>query len=90
MEMSALDNQPDIALAEIAPVLDPQWTPSRLPARRRRLRMRRELTDPWLRGVKPPAGGRLEIWDLRVSGLVLRITPAEGLAFLISAMTGVS
>ena len=36
--------------------------------------MRRELTDTWLRGVKPPASGRLEIWDTRVAGLVLRIT----------------
>lgn len=38
--------------------------------------MRRELTDAWLRGLEPPATGRLEVWDSRVSGLVLRLTPS--------------
>ena len=37
--------------------------------------MQRELTDAWLRTLAPPAVGRLEVWDKRVRGLVLRITP---------------
>jgi integrase len=34
-----------------------------------------QLTDAFLRSVKPPASGRLEISDLRCGGLTLRITP---------------
>ncbi len=49
--------------------------------------MRRELTDTWLRGVKPPASGRLEIWDTRVGGLVLRITPTGAATWSIRART---
>jgi integrase len=37
--------------------------------------MKRELTDAFLRGVEPPAEGRLELRDTKVPGLVLRITP---------------
>jgi integrase len=37
--------------------------------------MRRDLNDAWLRTVKPPASGRLELRDARVVGLVLRIGP---------------
>ena len=37
--------------------------------------MQRDISDPWLRGVKPPLSGRLEVWDSRVRGLVLRMTP---------------
>src|SRR5262249_22324868 len=33
------------------------------------------LTDAFVRSVKPPASGRLEISDLRCAGLALRITP---------------
>jgi hypothetical protein len=36
--------------------------------------MRRDITDAWLRGLKPPETGRLEIWDTREAGLVLRLT----------------
>jgi integrase len=36
---------------------------------------RRSLTDAFLRAVKPPAEGRLEIRDSDVKGLVLRMTP---------------
>lgn len=36
--------------------------------------MRRDLTDAYLRTVRPPASGRLELRDARVRGLVLRIT----------------
>src|SRR5215510_13579438 len=34
----------------------------------------RALTDAALRGIKPPATGRLEIADLRCAGLSFRIT----------------
>ncbi len=37
--------------------------------------MKRELNDAWLRSVKPPAAGRIEIRDTEVSALVLRVTP---------------
>ena len=36
--------------------------------------MRRDLSDAWLRALKPPISGRLELRDARVMGLVLRIT----------------
>ena len=36
--------------------------------------MKRDLTDTWLRALSPPAEGRLEIRDARVTGLVLRLT----------------
>jgi integrase len=38
--------------------------------------MQRDLTDAFLRTIKPPASGRMEIWDIRVRGLHLRMTPA--------------
>ena len=37
--------------------------------------MQRPLTDAFVRSVKPPASGRLEISDMRCVGLALRITP---------------
>jgi integrase len=37
--------------------------------------MQRDLTDAWLRSLALPATGRVEVWDKRVRGLVLRITP---------------
>ena len=49
--------------------------------------MQRELTDTWLRGQKPPASGRLEIWDTRVSGLALRITPTGAATWSYRART---
>jgi integrase len=36
--------------------------------------MQRQLTDAFLRSVKPPAAGRIEISDVRCAGLVFRIT----------------
>lgn len=36
--------------------------------------MRRPLTDAFLRTLKPPAAGRLEVWDDRTPGLCLRVT----------------
>ncbi len=38
--------------------------------------MQRDLTDAFLRTLKPPRSGRLEVWDARVRGLHLRLTPA--------------
>jgi integrase len=49
--------------------------------------MQRDLTDVWLRSVKPPESGRLEIWDTRVTGLVLRITPRGGATWCIRMRT---
>ena len=37
--------------------------------------MQRLLTAAFLRSVKPPASGRLEISDLRCAGLAFRVTP---------------
>jgi integrase len=37
--------------------------------------VQRPLTDAFVRSVKPPASGRLEISDMRCAGLALRITP---------------
>lgn len=39
----------------------------------------RELTDAYLRALKPPLSGRIELRDSRVRGLVLRLT-ANGIA----------
>jgi integrase len=37
--------------------------------------VQRPLTDAFVRSVKPPESGRLEISDMRCTGLALRITP---------------
>jgi len=37
--------------------------------------MRVELTDRFIRGLAPPAEGRLEVWDKHTQNLVLRLTP---------------
>jgi integrase len=49
--------------------------------------LRREITDVWLRGVRPPRTGRLEIWDARVIGLVLRVTPSGVASWSVRAVT---
>ena len=33
------------------------------------------MTDVWLRSLRPPTGARAEYRDARVTGLVLRVTP---------------
>jgi integrase len=38
--------------------------------------LRREITDVFLRNLDPPKTGRLEVWDTREAGLVLRLTPS--------------
>jgi integrase len=37
--------------------------------------LRKDISDVWLRSLAPPTSGRLEVWDTRVTGLVLRMTP---------------
>jgi integrase len=37
--------------------------------------MRVTLSDAWLRAVKPPPHGRIEVRDVKAPGLVVRITP---------------
>ena len=49
--------------------------------------MKRDLNDPWLRSQKPPETGRLEVWDTRVSGLVLRMTPGGVATWSVRART---
>jgi len=48
--------------------------------------MQREITDNWLRTVEIPTTGRLEIWDAKESGLVLRLT-AGGATWSVRART---
>jgi hypothetical protein len=38
--------------------------------------MRVELTDALIRTLRAPAGGRVEVWDKRCEGLVLRVSAA--------------
>lgn len=49
--------------------------------------MRREITDAWLRTLKPPATGRLEAWDTRAAGLALRLTPSGAATWSVRART---
>src|SRR4051794_17742013 len=47
--------------------------------------MRRELTDAFIRTIRPPPSGRLEIWDARATGLALRVTPSGMLSWSVRA-----
>ena len=49
--------------------------------------MQRNLTDAWLRTQQPPAQGRVEIWDSKVRGLVLRITAGGTFSWGVRART---
>ncbi len=49
--------------------------------------MQRDLNDACLRGLKPPERGRLEVWDTRVVGLVLRLTPTGAASWSVRART---
>jgi integrase len=49
--------------------------------------VKRDLNDAWLRGLKPPQAGRLEVWDTRVVGLVLRLTPSGAASWSVRART---
>jgi integrase len=43
--------------------------------------MRRELTDALIRTLRAPEGGRLEVWDTRCEGLVLRVAQSGRATF---------
>ncbi|GGC68903.1 integrase [Siccirubricoccus deserti] len=49
--------------------------------------MKRDLNDAWLRGLRPPEKGRLEVWDTRVGGLMLRLTPTGAATWSVRART---
>lgn len=49
--------------------------------------MRIELTDTMLRALRPPARGRLELWDATVRGLALRVTKAGVCTWSVRART---
>jgi integrase len=48
--------------------------------------MRRDLTDVFLRNLKPPQRGRSEIRDSKVRGLVLRMTPTGAATWSVRAL----
>jgi integrase len=48
--------------------------------------MKRELNDAWLRAVKPPAAGRLEVRDSVVRGLTFRITSGGTASWSVRAL----
>jgi integrase len=50
--------------------------------------MQRELTDGFIRTIRPPTAGRAEFWDTRVTGLALRVTPSGVMSWSIRARTG--
>src|SRR5215472_2922472 len=41
----------------------------------------RYVTDAWLRAVKPPATGRLEVRDSGVRGLIVRVTSSGAISY---------
>ena len=47
----------------------------------------RDLTDVYLRSLKPPVEGRLEVWDVRVPGLALRLTSSGVATWCVRART---
>lgn len=49
--------------------------------------MKRDLNDAWLRAVKPPAAGRLEVVDQRTPGLVFRLTSAGAASWVFRGRT---
>lgn len=76
----------------IAPILCPRCAPkgdsgAQAGAASGSGRMKRDLNDVWLRRVKPPATGRLEIRDEEVAGLVLRITASGARTWSIRTRT---
>jgi integrase len=48
--------------------------------------MRRDLTDVFLRTLKPPQRGRIELRDTKVRGLVLRMTPTGAATWSVRAV----
>jgi integrase len=49
--------------------------------------MKRDLNDAWLRAVKPPTSGRLEVVDARTPGLVFRMTSAGAASWVFRGRT---
>lgn len=49
--------------------------------------MKRDLNDAWLRAVKPPSSGRLEVVDTRMPGLVFRMTSAGAASWVYRGRT---
>jgi integrase len=41
----------------------------------------RTVTDAWLRSVKPPATGRIEVRDAKVRGLIVRVTSTGAISY---------
>jgi hypothetical protein len=48
---------------------------------------KREMTDPWLRTLRPPERGRVEIRDSREAGLLLRLTPTGAMTWALRVLT---
>ncbi len=48
---------------------------------------KREMTDAWLRTLRPPERGRVEIRDTREVGLLLRLTPAGATTWALRVLT---
>jgi hypothetical protein len=49
--------------------------------------MKRNISDRWLRTLKPPETGRLEVYDIVRRGLILRVTPAGVFSWSVRAFT---
>jgi integrase len=49
--------------------------------------VQRAITDAYLRTLRPPPTGRLEIWDEKVPGLVLRVTASGTYSWSVRAHT---
>lgn len=49
--------------------------------------LQRDINDAWLRALQPTAEGRLEVWDTRVRGLVLPLTPKGVATWSVRART---
>jgi integrase len=49
--------------------------------------MKRDLNDSFLANLKAPEGGRLEVWDTRVSGLVWRLTKTGAASWCVRLRT---
>lgn len=49
--------------------------------------MKQDLNDAWLRTLKPPGEGRIEVWDTRVPGLSLRLTPGGAATWSVRTRT---
>ena len=49
--------------------------------------MRRDLTDAFLRTLKPPTSGRIEVWDARTRGLHLRVAATGAMTWALRTRT---